>query len=75
MELCVGLDVPPRPGAAGQVQVVVLVVVLVVVTAAARAGVVVPDIVLSGIVSGLLSAAGIQAARQVPIFITGGKKQ
>jgi hypothetical protein len=69
MELCVELDVRPRPGT--RPQVAVLVVVVVVITIAARAGYPVPEVVISAVISAVLGAAGIQVRQLAPVLITG----
>lgn len=67
MELCVNLDVPPRPGT--RPQAVVLVVILVLVATAARAGYPVPTVVISTVISVILGAVGIRAGHQVPVLV------
>jgi hypothetical protein len=69
MELCVNVDMPPRPGTRSQV--VVLVVILVLAATAARAGYPVPVVVISTVISGILGAAGIRAGCQVPVLAAG----
>lgn len=67
MDLCVNLDVPPRPGTRSQV--VVLVVIPVLTAAPARAGYPAPTVVISTVISVILGAAGIRAGRQVPVLV------